>query len=490
MSSVELIVTVQNERDVRARKSDGSEAKCQIEFDDLRRRTVKIFEDWLRMSKISKRDELEVLGMHLYRMIFNGEVGAFFEQTLKNVPEGERLRVQLSFQEEASDLARLPWEYLYYPDTETRAGFFLATRVELVLSRYMPLSTGRQALAPEEGPLRILIVVSQPQDLEPVISEPVIDAIQQLANITIHILDKPTVDNFLGKLEETRPHVLHFIGHGRFNKEEKKGEIALLGPDEQDVAWIRDREFTEYFVQMHSKPRLVFLHLCEGATIDFTANFAGLAPQLIREKIQAVVAMQYPITNKAAIAFSRAFYRELAKGEPIDHAVQRARWMITIDDPKAYDSRVFGTPVLYMHSRDGIIQPVEKIESEDIPQNRRLSPAMGGQSEGAKDRKPESGQAKASADSIDRKTDAEKFGTTSAKQPHLPSIFFEAERIMKSMNLQDSERVAIKKELEIIREKLMMADPDKWCLILTDYWDKAPEGNLKSILFDLVEKNK
>ncbi len=363
MYNIELTLIVQDDSNIRARKDDGAEASDKVVLDPLHRSLIGIFEDWVRQGKVSKRRELEAFGALLYRTLFNGEVGAFFEQTLKNIPEGERLRVQLSFQEEASDLARLPWEYLYCPDTETRPGFFLSTRVELVLSRYMPLSTGRQALAPEEGPLRILIVVSQPQDLQPVISEPVIEAIRQMANITINILDKPTVDNFLEKLEKTRPHVLHFIGHGRFNKEDKKGEIALLGPDEQNVAWIRDRKFIEFFGQMRSKPRLVFLHLCEGATIDFSANFAGLTPQLIRGGIQAVVAMQYPITNRAAIAFSRAFYRELAKGEPIDHAVQRARWMITIDDPKAYDSRVFGTPVLYMHSRDGIIQAVAESPS-------------------------------------------------------------------------------------------------------------------------------
>src|SRR5205823_2530038 len=97
--------------------------------------------------------------------------------------------------------------------------------------------------------------------------------------------------------------------------------------------------------------------LCEGGAVDFDANYAGLAPQLVRAGIQAVVAMQYPISNNAAIIFSRAFYRAMAKGEPVDIAVQTGRYRITTSISKAYDSRVFGIPVLYMRSRDGVIQP-------------------------------------------------------------------------------------------------------------------------------------
>src|SRR6266571_5940644 len=112
-----------------------------------------------------------------------------------------------------------------------------------------------------------------------------------------------------------------------------KGEIALLDIDETSVRWVRDREFTEFFIQMHSVPHLAFLHLCEGGVIDFNANFAGLAPQLVRAGIQAVVAMQHPISNNAAIIFSRVFYRELSKGAPIDTAVQDGRWRITTSIP-------------------------------------------------------------------------------------------------------------------------------------------------------------
>jgi hypothetical protein len=78
--------------------------------------------------------------------------------------------------------------------------------------------------------------------------------------------------------------------------------------------------------------------------------------------------MQYPISNLAAIAFSKAFYESLGKGEAIDDAVQKGRFRITTRVAGAMNSRVFGTPVLYMRSRDGIL----------LPQNNPLSGAAGG----------------------------------------------------------------------------------------------------------------
>lgn len=364
MSNFEITVTVRRDNVVNVRSSDGTERMGQAELYGLRRATVEIFQQWLEDKKISRRRELEILGQHLFEAIFNGGVRQIFEELLSESVKvkGQRLRVQLSFED--PNMAVLPWEYLY--SAESDPPFFLSTRVDLVLARYLPLGQPRDnTLVPLEKTLRLLIAVSQPDDphLGPVIAGPVIEEIYKLAEkhpIQIELLEKTTVHHLLEKLEETRPHVLHFIGHGQFDRREKQGKIALLDYDETKAAWIPDSQFSEYFTNMEVIPRLVFLHLCEGGEVDLEGNFAGLAPKLIQEGVQAVVAMQHRITNKAAISFSRAFYRELSKGSPVDQAVQRGRYWITLDDPKAYDNRVFGTPVLYMRSYDGFILPAEE----------------------------------------------------------------------------------------------------------------------------------
>lgn len=362
MGDRELTVTVQG-NEVVARASDGGEASGRLELDSAREDLLKLFADWLRRDRIRGRRELEICGSHLYWTLFGQDVGGFLDHALKEATREDRLRLQLSFGGREKDLAGLPWEFLYYPDSPTRTGFFFATRVEMVLSRYMPLSSARRPLRPEQGPLRLLIAASRPRDrdLGLILDGPVIESIQGLANrlpIRVEVLKVPTIDNLLEALQATRPHIFHYIGHGRFNAKTSQGEIALLGPDEQSADWRGDRLFAEVFEQAGATPNLVVLHACEGAAVDFTLNYAGLAPQLIRHDVQAVVAMQYPIENRAGITFVRAFYKELAAGQPVDVATQVGRWRLAIGVPDAYESRVFGTPVLYMRSREALILPM------------------------------------------------------------------------------------------------------------------------------------
>jgi hypothetical protein len=67
---------------------------------------------------------------------------------------------------------------------------------------------------------------------------------------------------------------------------------------------------------LHDEPlRLVVLNACKSATTALRSGehpFAGIATALIREGVPAVVAMQFPISDKAAIIFSQTFYQRLA----------------------------------------------------------------------------------------------------------------------------------------------------------------------------------
>ena len=62
--------------------------------------------------------------------------------------------------------------------------------------------------------------------------------------------------------------------------------------------------------------------------------------------------MQYEITDRAAIELSHAFYEAIADGMPVDAAVGEARKAISLS---IANSMEWGTPVLYMHSPDGVL---------------------------------------------------------------------------------------------------------------------------------------
>ena len=102
----------------------------------------------------------------------------------------------------------------------------------------------------------------------------------------------------------------------------------------------------------HQDLRLVLLNSCEGAKGGKLDIYSSTAAILVRRGIAAVLAMQYEITDRAAIEFSRSFYRALAYGLPIDAAVAAARAAVNIE---VKNSLEWGTPVLYMRSPDGVL---------------------------------------------------------------------------------------------------------------------------------------
>jgi hypothetical protein len=361
----ELQITLSSPTDVEARAPDGKTVDGQISPNELRRVTVDMFDTLLRKGPVAYRRALEVLGMHLYDMVFSNEVEKLFLGMRSKLAPGEKLRVLLIFRKEALSLAGLPWEYLYGPDTENRLGYYFSTDKDLTFARFLRLDSPRENLAPESSPLRITIISSRPSLLNPILHRPVIEEIKKLPDIELgETIEQPTKGSLLKKLEEFAreerpPHVLHFMGHGQFLGD--RGQIALLREDGQTEHWVDDKEFAGYFRQTGCLPRLVVLHLCEGGRVSFPSHFGGIAPQLVMAGVPAVVAMQYPITNQTAIDFSCAFYRHIGRGEPIDHAVQNARYTaMTKITPESGDERVFGAPVLYLQSWDGVIKPPKK----------------------------------------------------------------------------------------------------------------------------------
>ncbi len=351
----ELTITIRNNKEVVAASKGGAEKRGRLALSDLRRATLRVFEDWLADDRIRRDRETKVLGTHLYEAIFNGEIPDLLSDKIKEAKEAnQRLRLQLSVEKEVGELIGLPWEFLYSPKRQN----FLATDVNLVLSRYIPLGVEREALDPQESPLNILVAVSRPKDEAAVISKEVVAAIKNLEEdhpVTVNRIDQPTIDDLEDALSKYKPHVFHFIGHGDFDQQDKVGKIALIKADSQDADWCTDQNLVQLFKDTEVFPRLVFLHMCDAGksdSIKFSLQaFSGFAPNLIHARIPSIVAMQYPIKNGDARRFSLAFYGELAKGETVDTAVQEGRRRLD----RNRQTRLFGTPVLYMHSSDGII---------------------------------------------------------------------------------------------------------------------------------------
>lgn len=373
-----------------------------VDEEDLRNDISKSIESLANGDLDGQPEEIKRLGRNLYKAIFPGEVGTLFERTLQTVVNDRQgrflnhwLRIIIDVHLK-SDALKWPLEFLYCQNQTC----WLATDKPLItLSRRV---LGHMVdLNPQPPPLRVLVVISKPEDLEGAITTRVLQEIGKLANTEfvsdnskeshkkmdvkvlgevkdyeripgIEYLDQLATYVSLQMTNQTwQPHVLHFIGHGKFEKTE--GYLGLADIDNK-VDWLSADNFSHVFNFWH--PRLVLLQACESAVSGTEPAFISLADYLVKHSIPAVVAMQFTITNDNAILFATGFYEAIRDGKSIDQAVQNGRWQISCSQAH-WAEHHFGTPVLFTYHPDAIIE-TQSYQSSGIrtgslePTNRKL----------------------------------------------------------------------------------------------------------------------
>ncbi|MCB0184825.1 MAG: CHAT domain-containing protein, partial [Caldilineaceae bacterium] len=140
-------------------------------------------------------------------------------------------------------------------------------------------------------------------------------------------------------------HVLHFIGHGLYDKEESEGQ--LLFENSQRQGHVVPAKAVALLLHNHPSLRLAYLNACEGAIADQGNVFAGVAQTLVQQGVPAAVAMQDEISDAAAIEMARTFYTALATGRPVDAALSHARVALA-----TRDNDEWAIPVLFSRSPD------------------------------------------------------------------------------------------------------------------------------------------
>jgi CHAT domain-containing protein len=176
-------------------------------------------------------------------------------------------------------------------------------------------------------------------------------ALEPLADkVEMDVLESARRDELLSRLRQGY-HVLHFIGHGMFDR----GEGYLILEDGEGMADKMSASLVGKVVA-DSNLRLVVLNACETSMAGLKNAFGGVAHQLVRAGMPAVVAMQLSIADRSAVAFSREFYGALADGWPVDAAAQEGRRSIMTALGNQWNRYVdWAIPTLYMRAPDGVI---------------------------------------------------------------------------------------------------------------------------------------
>jgi hypothetical protein len=293
--------------------------------------------------------DMQAVGETLFDALFPTRVLKLWLRTLGSLEEGTGLRIRLHVG--PLELMTLPWELLYEEE-------YLALRVRFPIVHFLDVPHPAKPLA-VHPPLRVLVAISQPQDLKPFDADGELTHIQQaLARLSDKIevdVSRPAHrDELLSRLREGY-HVLHFVGHGAFEADD--GYLML-----EDADGRADPVSALLLGQMvaDSDLRLAVLNACETSSNGFEAALGGVAQQLVKGGIPAVVAMQQKVADQTAGAFSREFYGALASGWPVDAAVQEGRRGIMAVLGDAWTGLVdWAIPTLYMRAPDGVILEVQ-----------------------------------------------------------------------------------------------------------------------------------
>jgi hypothetical protein len=291
---------------------------------------------------------LKDFGGKLYGAVFHDELRDTLLRSLavtRAQGGGMRLRLRLT---DTPELAELPWEFLYDP----RHRRFLAQSRRTPLVRYLDLPDPPQPLS-VEGPLRVLVMISNPSDY------PELDVEQEWSLLTGALAGQQAegrvviermaanMSTLQDRLSDGGFHVFHFVGHGYYRPD--WGDGVLVMEDRHGRPQEVTGEDLGVLLTEYDPTRLAVLNACEGARSGTSDPFAGVAQSLIQQGLPAVVAMQFEITDDAAIIFSHELYATIASGYPLEAALAQARRAILYEG----NPTEWGTPVLYSRAPDG-----------------------------------------------------------------------------------------------------------------------------------------
>lgn len=305
-----------------------------------------------RQNALPDQADVQVLGQALFDALLAGDIRSRYEVSQEQVRRQPNTGLRLRLHVQAPDLGALPWEYLYSRD---RAEYVCLSRYTPVV-RYLNLPLPPEPLS-VTPPLRILGVIASPSDLKPLNTaverqrlETALASLRSAGLVDLQWLPGQTWRDLQRALRGGPWHVLHFIGHGGFDRRLDEGVVALA--DEAGCAHPLCATDFARLLSNHRPLRLIVLNSCEGARGSSLDVFSSTASILVRGGIPAVVAMQYEITDYAAIELSRTFYDSIADGWPVDASLAEARVAISMAVPNTIE---WGTPVLYTRASDGVL---------------------------------------------------------------------------------------------------------------------------------------
>ena len=290
-----------------------------------------------RMRRVARpyRPAAIEFGSRLYNAILPGEIRECFRSSVDKAVGlqcGLRIRLHLA---SVPEIADLPWELLYRQSVNrfvdavrgySDCALFGTFRDRTSFSRHAATASSCNAVESERGrgagcDKEFLKLKESLSDLE----KRGLVVLEQLSSATLPALQK--------QLRKAEYHVFHFVGHSELDLRHEEGVLLFETPDKRpDLVTAFSLAAVLHNSRNHSL-RLVVLNSCEGARTSRTDYFSGIAQTILQQGIPAAIAMQFEISDAAAVVFAHEFYSALADNDAIDAALTHARVRVCNRNP-------------------------------------------------------------------------------------------------------------------------------------------------------------
>lgn len=178
---------------------------------------------------------------------------------------------------------------------------------------------------PKPEPLRVLYMTTNPE----VFTDGVLRTDAEIRNVQnelrgtryrdrVHISHLPaaTYEDMLQGMNDKRPHVIHFSGHG--------GGAGILfdngSVDNPEGVGMEFDKLGKFLSATDDPPRLLVLNACD------TLNGA----EVLLDAVPVVVAMSDSITDMAAAMFATKFYSAIASAQSVGSALKQAKAILSL----------------------------------------------------------------------------------------------------------------------------------------------------------------
>lgn len=253
----------------------------------------------------------------------------------------------LAAREAATLLLGLPWELLH-----DGRGFLFQGGRPVRVRRRLP---NTHAVEPPvlATPIRIVLVSPRPEDAacsyidHRASSLPLVRAMEQLGEVVhLTLLATPTLSALREALQRAKAagqpyHVLHFDGHGTYNRRVGLGGLCFEH-DEDGEQIDKRRHRTVYTDTLGPLLRdhgiaLVFLEACQSAQAEQASE--SVASEMLKTGVASVVAMSHSVLVETSRRFVTAFYGALAQGARVGDAMLAGQSEL---HARPFRDRIFG----------------------------------------------------------------------------------------------------------------------------------------------------